>query len=84
MINSYKKGTWSNRWALEKELGTWIKKRSGDILFCCPGCGLVASLSDHKIDENGRVTPSVDCPDCEFHEFIKLKGWKITWKPDRR
>jgi len=43
----------------------------------CPDCGQVASLSHHKIDQDGIVTPSVVCPTegCKFHEWIKLDGW---------
>lgn len=60
--------------------GTWAPrtrdgKRTAQI--ACPGCGLVATLNpaDHQIDDNGNVTPSVDCPNCEFHKTIKLDKW---------
>jgi hypothetical protein len=46
-------------------------------LFKCPN-GHIGSLSGHEIAEDGTVSPSVVCPHegCDFHEFIKLGGWK--------
>jgi len=46
-------------------------------LFCCPR-GHIGTLSDHEIGLDGTVSPSVVCPHegCDFHEFIKLEGWK--------
>ena len=45
-------------------------------LFCCPN-GQIGSLTDHEIQPDGTVQPSVVCPHdgCNFHEFIKLEGW---------
>ena len=46
-------------------------------LVCCPGCGKLVSLTDHTIDPDGTVTPSLVCPfKCDFHEFVKLADWK--------
>ena len=48
--------------------------------ICCPECGYVALL-DHEIDDQGRVTPSVECPmvargACTFHRSgLLLRGW---------
>ncbi len=44
----------------------------------CPGCGRGASLSQHRIRDDGAVAPSLVCPydDCEFHEFVILAGWE--------
>lgn len=42
----------------------------------CPNCGMVFSLSHHKIDESGNVSPSVVCAHgCGFHDYVKLEGW---------
>ncbi len=43
----------------------------------CPHCNIVATLTDHTIDANGKVHPSLACPtpSCPFHEFIRLEGW---------
>lgn len=42
----------------------------------CPKCGFDAEL-DHNIANDGRVTPSVLCPQgCGFHEHVRLLGWK--------
>ena len=30
---------------------------------------------DHEIAHDGIVTPSVDCPRCDFHDSIKLLHW---------
>lgn len=43
----------------------------------CPGCGGLASLDDHTIDEHGNVEPSLVCPyRCSFHESVTLGGWE--------
>lgn len=46
------------------------------IYMTCPSCGTVASLEEHKIDDDGTVEPSVSCPDCAFHEHIALRGYE--------
>ncbi len=33
------------------------------------------NLKNHTIDSDGTVHPSVGCPVCGFHEFVKLLGW---------
>ena len=44
--------------------------------MACPGCGTTGTLQDHGIDDEGRVTPSVDCTQCEYHESgVVLEGW---------
>jgi len=42
----------------------------------CPN-GHTASLSDHTIAADGKVSPSVVCPyeGCKFHEYVQLEGW---------
>lgn len=36
----------------------------------------MASISDHEIDANGKVTPSIVCPDeCGWHVQATLEGW---------
>ena len=43
----------------------------------CPN-GHAAGLWDHEVADDGTVSPSVGCPEdgCNFHEFVKLIGWK--------
>lgn len=47
-------------------------------LMSCPVCAGVASLSNHTIDEAGKVSPSLVCPfrGCSFHDYVTLEGWK--------
>lgn len=47
-------------------------------LMSCPECGKICSLSQHIIQPDGTVTPSVVCPreGCTFHDYVKLEGWK--------
>lgn len=40
----------------------------------CPGC-LNSYELDHEVDVNGIVTPSLDCPGCDFHKMVYLQGW---------
>ena len=44
-------------------------------MLCSNGHAL--SLHNHKICENGEVTPSVVCPeaDCDFHDLLTLAHW---------
>jgi len=50
-------------------------KRFKASMTCPAGHGLV--LKGHHIFDDGRVHPSVVCPDpgCSFHEFVKLEQW---------
>jgi hypothetical protein len=42
----------------------------------CPQCPTYASLhGTHEIAVDGTVSPSVVCPNCDFHDFVKLEGW---------
>ena len=36
----------------------------------------VAYLASHAIADDGTVSPSLQCPDCEWHVRAKLVGWK--------
>lgn len=59
-------------------LGSWaFGARTASL--ACPDCKEVFSLTDHKINDDGAVSPSVVCPreGCSFHEFIILEGWKL-------
>ena len=72
-------GTWwitytkmeSSTWqGLSKEDGTktaWMR---------CPN-GHFGVLSGHEIAQDGKVTPSVQCPEegCRFHDNVILEGW---------
>lgn len=61
----------------------WWPLRRGDgtmtATLACPRCGLVSWLSDHRIDAEGIVHPSVICGrECGFHSDdsgIRLLGW---------
>jgi C4-type Zn-finger protein len=43
----------------------------------CPGCDKEVSVSRavHAVSDDGVVSPSMVCPHCPFHEFIRLEGW---------
>jgi DNA-directed RNA polymerase subunit RPC12/RpoP len=45
--------------------------------FRCPQCKTIVAISSkiHSIAEDGTLTPSMVCPHCPFHEWIKLEGW---------
>ena len=59
--------------------GTWLRITADGTptaRMSCPGCGSAGSLVDHEISEQGNVTPSVDCTQCEYHEVgVVLVGW---------
>lgn len=48
--------------------------------IACPTCGQLATLGDHTIADNGKVTPSLVCPydGCDFHDYVELEGWDGT------
>lgn len=60
--------------------GTWRPVTIGgesSAFFRCPKCPTYGSLfGTHDIADDGTVTPSVVCPNCDFHESIKLEGWQ--------
>jgi hypothetical protein len=57
---------------------TRIRDGKPIVYLRCPSCGDYAALDDHKIANDGVVSPSVICPfgGCTFHDTIKLLGWK--------
>jgi len=61
----------------EKTSGCWWRvNRDGQevVKVSCPQCGQVAELQ-HEIAGSGKVTPSLDCPACDFHRNVQLMGW---------
>lgn len=66
----------------EFKAGTWfqtVNKDTGErtAWFCCPN-GHKGALLDHKVAEDGTVSPSVACmvPNCSFHDNIRLEDWE--------
>lgn len=45
------------------------------------GNGHIAVIDDHSINEDGKVTPSLECPHdpCGWHEYVTLLEWKEYW-----
>ncbi len=37
----------------------------------------------HKVAMDGSVTPSAQCPDCAFHEHVRLLDWPGCLPPER-
>ncbi len=51
--------------------------RNGDrVDVRCPDCGRIGEL-DHDVAADGRVSPSLDCPQpaCGFHAYVVLDDW---------
>jgi hypothetical protein len=70
--------------------GTWIRwffgpaMTVGSAVFC-PNCARGMSIgggqpfgSCHSIAADGRVSPSVVCPYCQWHTFIRLADWPLA------
>lgn len=63
--------------------GSWTFIRSTAYLkeptarVSCAKCGEMATLWEHSIDAQGKVTPSVVCPEksCDWHVDVTLEGW---------
>ena len=68
------KGHWQR--VLVDELGD--NPRWGAIVWC-PECGRVLYAANHKIDENGQISPSLghptEYPPCGWHTNPKLLNW---------
>jgi len=43
---------------------------------CSHGHGI--ALRDHTVEADGSVVPSIVCkaPGCDFHEIVRLEGWR--------
>lgn len=42
-------------------------------IIMCPGCGNdVAIGRAHTIEADGLLSPSMVCPICPFHEYVRL------------
>lgn len=52
-----------------------IKRFKAEVT-CSRGHGI--ALRDHTIEADGRVIPSIVCrtPGCDFHEVVRLEGWR--------
>jgi hypothetical protein len=62
------------------EPGTWKPLTLPDRMSAtinCPRCGQHGTLEDHAISIDGKVEPSVICPNdqCGYHESVQLLGW---------
>ena len=45
------------------------------IKICCPVCEVWGDIPDHTVHEGGIIVPSIDCPECDFHDVVVLKGF---------
>lgn len=56
---------------------TWKGLQAGQGRSASVTCanGHSATLTDHQIAPDGAVTPSLVCPECDWHEFVRLIGW---------
>lgn len=54
----------------------WHEEPIG-VFVVCPKCRNTLPI-DHKIDDTGKITPSLDCPipGCDFHDWGRLVGWE--------
>ena len=60
--------------------GEYEQSSAANAFVCCPDCGNVASLSQHTVDPDGSVHPSLVCPHdgCKFHEWVILDEWQAV------
>lgn len=43
--------------------------------YCGRGHGMELSPRVHRIASDGAVSPSLVCPRCNWHVFVRLDGW---------
>lgn len=60
------------------EWDSWFAGHDRRVQVECPKCE-ERYLLDHKIDDHGNISPSLDCPteDCDFHEHCQLSHWTL-------
>lgn len=60
--------------------GTWVPGHADGertAFFTCPKCSTYGALAgSHEIADDGVVSPSVVCPNCDFHDHVTLVGWQ--------
>lgn len=64
-----------------QEPGTWFLARGTKApIWLKDPRGHLGVLADHVIHDDGRVEPSVQCPNdtCKWHEEIILEDWMET------
>ena len=52
---------------------SWRRWEHG-VIVRCPQCENECPL-DHTVDAKGNVDPSLNCPNCPYHETVRLVGW---------
>jgi len=93
MTGSYDFKRWAGDW-WQTPKGHWSTAatapadwKTKSVFLSCPACGEVASLP-HAVDQEGRVTPSVVCPNgpkCPMHlSPVRLLEWNLGTKPSDR
>ena len=66
----------------QDDKGAWEYKSFGTekryLLIRCPKCRKDYALTEHLINTDGKISPSVVCPNvnCDFHEEVRLLDWK--------
>lgn len=56
--------------------GTWSRDATGAWLGCPHTCLMYTHIEAGAIAANGDVTPSFDCPNCDYDELITLTDWE--------
>ncbi len=56
--------------------GTWSRDASGAWVGCPHTCMTYSHIDDANIAADGDVTPSFDCPNCDYDELITLTDWE--------
>jgi DNA-directed RNA polymerase subunit RPC12/RpoP len=61
---------------LDHQKGVYKAGKYGGVAYSCGDCGTMLIFANEKVvDENGFVTPSMQCPDCGWHVMGILKDW---------
>lgn len=55
--------------------GTWSLDLHGAWVGCPHTCMTYSHVASANIGADGDVTPSFDCPNCDYDELIILTGW---------
>lgn len=46
--------------------------------FCCPICKSIFGVAAHQVGKDGKVTPSIVCPNCcGFHSWVTFNDWRV-------
>lgn len=67
----------------KRQKGVWSMDGNA-IYITCPLCAAIMNATNHRIKEDGEISPCVVCPKCDKHVFMQLVGWNMGIREEVR